>query len=256
MLCWAAMMMIAANAFSAVPASRAPATRPMSDIERWFGQLADTDPQVRDEAKLRLMGLLRGELDALRMIVESNRPLAPAQSAVLRDIVIHVYLSGEPYEKNMRIGFLGAMLDNMQPVAIVPDHAEQEGRGVSGVLIRETIEGFCAFRYLRTGDVVLGVIGSEVYPTPMSQELQMRVREVLPGEPITLQLLRQGKVIRVTFKVDALPMVAEQRPIEEFRNKRMERAEQYWRVVFEPLVTPDGGEVSVRPAVRRTAANG
>jgi len=64
------------------------------------------------------------------------------------------------------------------------------------------------------------------------------VQDLNPGNPITLQVLRQAKVIRVTFKLDALPWAAQNMAMDEFRNKRMERANQYWRDVFEPAVDP------------------
>ena len=230
------------SATTSTLAASAAATQASQRVQNYFEQLADSDPAKRDEARTALMGLRRDQLATLRHIVESNQPLAPAQAAALREIVIHVFLAGDPYRQNIRSGFLGAMLreEEMAPLATTPDEAAPvpPKDGVVGVVITEAIEGFCANRFLRAGDIILGVIGSDFYPTPQSGDLTLRVQDVSPGDPITLQILRQGKVIRVTFKVDARPFAAESGEMTEFRNERMERAREYWHRVFEPAVDP------------------
>jgi hypothetical protein len=236
-LAWIAMLWLATGA----QAASAAATQAANRFETWFDQLADSDPAVRDEARVNLMGLRRDQLPALRHIVQNNLPLAPSQAAVLRDIVIHIFLAGEPYASNNKMGFLGAMLEEMAPVEEAPDEEgipRQRDDGVVGVIITEPIEGFCANRFLRAGDIVLGVIGDDFYPTATLDDLRARVQNLKAGEAITLQIMRQAKVIRVTFKVDACPWAAQNMAMDEFRNKRMERAKQYWRDVFEPAVDP------------------
>src|SRR5262245_29343275 len=47
------------------PAAR-PTSRPVDQIHKWFDELSDTDPAVRDEARLQLMGLPREQLGVLR----------------------------------------------------------------------------------------------------------------------------------------------------------------------------------------------
>ena len=60
----------------------APATEPTSDIQKQFDQLADADPNVRDDARVALMGLKREQLADLRDIVEKNRPLTPRPNSL------------------------------------------------------------------------------------------------------------------------------------------------------------------------------
>jgi hypothetical protein len=226
--------------------AESPSTQPAKQIQKWFEELADTDPVVREKARFELMGLKRDELNALRKIISASTPLAPAQSSVLRDIVIHVYLANSNYQAHEKRGFLGAYLTDLMPVDANPDEAleERDNSTVVGVMIREPMQGFCAYRYLRAGDVVLGVIGSDYYPTQMLTDLQTRVAETLPGDKITLLLLRDGKKMRVSIAVDAQPVAAVQAAMDQFRNLRAESAEQYWKMTFAPLLERNDDEMS------------
>src|SRR3954469_16269738 len=79
------------------PAKRSPATQPFPELDharRLVAQLADTDYERREAARIALMGLRRADLPALREAVRQSVPLMPSQVAVLRDIVTHVYLTG------------------------------------------------------------------------------------------------------------------------------------------------------------------
>src|SRR5438874_9217234 len=82
------------------PAFAAPSTQRSADIRRWFEQLGDPDPVVRDSARQNLMGLPRSDLAELRRVIIENRPLAPAQATALREIVTHVYLASQRYDIN------------------------------------------------------------------------------------------------------------------------------------------------------------
>lgn len=243
-------------------------TRPATLLREWLIDLADTDPSVRERARFNLMGLHREELDLLRELVVDSRPLAPSQSAVLHDIVLHVYLAGDAYPRNVRSGFLGVMLENVrQPAffraeqdaaaAAPPDEgaADKEASApapaeakplepqeppVQGVLIKDCVPGFCAFRFLRPGDLVMAVTlpSGEVVPTLVDNDLKEQVLSTRPGAAIALQVLRQGKEMQVSFAVDALPRAAEMGifSTEQFRNTRRDAAEDYWRQAFAPLV--------------------
>src|SRR4051812_46373868 len=65
----------------------------IAQIEKWFDNLASSEPQVRDDARTKLLGLGKIDLDTLREVVRRSVPLAPSQSGVLHDIVVHVYLA-------------------------------------------------------------------------------------------------------------------------------------------------------------------
>ena len=233
-----AILVVAVSSFA-----KPPATQPSSEIERSFTELTNDDPNIRDLARIHLMGLSRADLEKFREVVEKSRPLAPSQSAALHDIVVHAFLAGEPYEKNLGIGFLGVTLGDLHQPAVVA--ADEDGQapptqGVDGVMIMRCVPGFCAFRFLQANDVVLGVLGQDLIATPGRNDLREKVQETLPGDTITLQVLRQGKVIRLSFKVDGQPREAEVpgMDIDTFVNPRLIRAEEYWQQKFAPLLAP------------------
>jgi len=228
----------------------AQATQPSNDVRQWFAQLADTDPNVREQARFNLLGLRRDQLGLLRQIVIDSRPLAPAQSAALHDIVLHIYLSAEPYLKNERSGFMGAILFEVRQPAfflpneglmpdVDPQQATADESPVRGVLIQECVPGFCAFRYLQPGDLVLGVVGQILLlPTQSRDELRDQVLAHPPGGIITLKVLRRGRVVRVAFPLDSAPRAAEAGLIstQQFQNTRREKGESYWQFAFAPLI--------------------
>jgi hypothetical protein len=236
-------------------------------IRQWFEELTDTNPPVRDRARVALMGIKPEELGALREIVDAARPLAPAQAAVLRDVVVHVYVgatgsgigTGRPFAVR-RSGFLGVLLEPVQsgfgiglPPPPQPGPAPGEEnpppdfvpfQSVGGVLIRETWPGFAGFRYLRVGDVVLGTGGAGVEPTraPTVPELRAAVQATAPGRTLDLQVLRWGRVMDVAVTVSARPSWAEDEfTTRQMQSRRLKRAEIYWQFAFAPLLYKDDG---------------
>src|SRR5205809_7851338 len=130
-------------------------------------------------------------------------------------------------------GFLGVMLENMfQPIGPLEASPDNDA---TGVLIQDGVPGYCGYRFLHVGDVVMGVISNEqIIRTSLDVELRQTVQAIGPRRPITLQLLRQGKVIRVTFALDLPPNLPGlgKNAVEEFRNRRHEKAEVYWENAF------------------------
>src|SRR5439155_13577264 len=94
------------------PSEERPELTPM---RQWFADLDDSDATVRELARMKLMGMQRRDLPAFQKLVQDSRPLAPAQAAVLRQLVIHVYLAGEEYDTTGTQGFLGV---RMQPTNV------------------------------------------------------------------------------------------------------------------------------------------
>src|SRR5260221_13659046 len=60
------------------------------DISRWFSNLSDEQPAIREGARQNLLTLRRKDLSALRTVVKSHLPLLPTEEAILRDVVTHV----------------------------------------------------------------------------------------------------------------------------------------------------------------------
>ena len=74
----AAMMFVAATAFASDDAATIAPTQAADHVRLWFDQLAHNDPEVRENAKLKLMGLRRAQLGILRSVVDQSRPITPA----------------------------------------------------------------------------------------------------------------------------------------------------------------------------------
>ena len=240
---WAKILEGGAAAPTTAPPSTeptSPATRPAADVQASYEQLAAAESDVRERARVELMGLGRGDLDTLRQVIQKSGPPAAQQAAVLRDIVMHVYLAGDEYEPSRPgAGFLGVKLgiDRGGGITLPEDTAVSVGESDSGVPIAEAMPGFCGFRYLQAGDVVLGVDAQQWMRTPTSAELIDTVSHTPPGSKITLKVLRQGRVISIELTLSARPQVAaDPTTTKVFIDDRQDRAEQYWRSHFVPLL--------------------
>jgi hypothetical protein len=225
------------------PATAPAATQPaavqsIASIKRLIRELAANNYPARDGARLALMGLKRSELAALREAVKQSLPLEPSQVIVLREIVTQVYLAGDLYQaEDDGMGFLGVHL---------PIWERPEDRALlsmeRGVVVMARVPGFCAFRMLQDGDVLLsmtapGGINVELSTT---DQLVTAVRSVRAGEKVTFDVLRQGEIISVTITLDRKPLnLAGQ--IEEFTGRRAEQAEQLWERDFAPLLAEQLG---------------
>jgi hypothetical protein len=234
-----------------------PATQPVSEtaLEALLKDLAAPDGAVRDRAFARMLHLTRVDLPALRRTAERSRPLAPSQAAALHDVVGHVFLSDEPYVGHPGAGFLGLLIPALDSVDVPrpdePDQAADASRDVieidrrvlplerahTGVPIEYRIPGFCAFRALREGDVVLRI----VTPVPRRlrdwPELSMAVRGFPAGATIQLEVVRQGVTMNVPVTLDARPIVSPESDWqEEVLPTREAAADGYWNEHFAPLV--------------------
>jgi hypothetical protein len=230
----------------AVPAATQP-TASNTQMQGWFDDLASTEPVVRENARMELLGLSRDQLPALRVIVQNSHPIVPAQSAALHDIVTHVFLSGERYELAeglQRQGFLGVMLTRDQNL-IAPLDIDGNVDEDAGVLVQDCMPGFCGFRYLRPGDLIMALqTGPDEFMRTTTQSgLISTISSLPPAAPLTLRLVRQGQLISVTLPLSERPRVADQNTlmVEEWRSARIKMAIQYWETFFLPLL---GGHVS------------
>lgn len=215
---------------SAATFADAPATQPVSPtlVKRLVSQLNHKDAAVREAARLALMGLKRDDIPTLRDAVAQSVPLEPSQEAVLKDIVTQIYLAGDMYLAEDD-GFLGVRLAGWQ---------KPEERALlaieKGVAIVSRIPGFCAFRHLQDGDVILGV--SEGMPINSPDELIAAVSRFKAGQTITFDIQRQGKLMKVSITLDRRPIGLGNNSIDEFIGNRADRANDLWEKTFAPLV--------------------
>jgi hypothetical protein len=229
----------AAPLFAAERPAGPPATRPASEarsLKRLLRNLASDDSSVREESHFALMGLRRADLPALRAAVAESLPLEPSQVAALREVVMHVALVGADYEA-LESGFLGVRVPN-------PDWPDDQtlldlGRGV---VILSRIPGFCAFRMLQDGDVILSVtIDGTTVPLNSSTELTGTVGKVPAGQTVTFELIRQGEVRRIAITLDRRPAAAPreraaQGALDTLLGNRYDQARQAWERDFLPLL--------------------
>lgn len=208
-----------------------------------FNDLGHPEPEVRDAARVRLMGMGRPQLETFQQIVKESQPLMPSQAAVLREIVGHVYLSGETYESEGTAGFLGV---RMQEVTLTTPSPEAGpalgGRYPVGIVIVDRMPGFSASRMLLDGDVVLNIVERPVVALRLL-EFSAIVRETRPGETIHFELLRQGQVIQVPITPGPRPVAAEPNfgNMQELLNERQEKFEAYWQKTFKPMLDESVG---------------
>jgi hypothetical protein len=197
-----------------------------------------------------MLDLTRADLPALKRVVEQSRPIAPSQVGALRDVVTHVYLTGETYPCEPRIAFLGVFQPVLESVDVArPDAGRVErvdadgdmvvtdlGPASTGVPIESRIPGFCAFRSLRDGDVVLGVIDPAPRRMRDWRELTLAIQTFPAAQTITLEVLRQGTVQHVPVTLDAKPLGRQDEWVGVILPARERAAEAYWNQHFAPLM--------------------
>jgi hypothetical protein len=236
----------------------APSTQPVesfppdSPFRKTFTRLADPDPKVRDQARQDLMGLKSEDLPKLRQLVVEHLPLSPDQLAALRDIVMQAYLAEEKYRAGDNSSnttgvetdsngteapfFLGLRWD---PEIIVASDARL------GVTVDERLPGFPSYRFLRKGDMILGVWIHPTEPlpkqpdwlTPTDTALKDAIRTSPRTQDVIVQLIRNGQQMTVPIKMAPKPSDADASPdsLQTFKALRAQRAETYWQENFAPL---------------------
>jgi hypothetical protein len=219
-------------------AADAPSTQPT--IAESFANLASPDAGSREQAKTQLLSLSRGDLPALREVVEQHRPIAPAQMAALHDIVVHLYLSGEPYDSDPDFGFIGLRWTDMDMNSDTPR---------LGVPVGTRLPGFPGFQLLREGDLILGVFLQPNSPlqqwpnryTTTINMLQLGIEAAGNQRDIVLLVLRQGQRMRIPVRLRPkmkVPQMAAAADVENYFLQWQKKGEDYWQAQFLPLLRP------------------
>jgi hypothetical protein len=224
----------ATPAATTAPAATQPST-PLPAIKQLLAQLAADNYLTRENARIALMGLKRSDLPLLRDAVRQSLPLVPSQVAVLREIVTQVYLAGDIYvaEEDGR-GFLGVHM---------PNWGAPEERSLlnveRGVVVVSRVPGFCAYRMLQDGDVLLSMAngaGSTI-EFASNDQLVDAVRSAKAGDTVQFEVLRQGQILTIPITLDRKPMSLQvQLQIEEFNGRRADQVNDLWDRDFAPLL--------------------
>lgn len=207
-------------------------------IREWLVDLTHADPGVRDESQYELMGLRRADLPLLRRAAERYRPLDRALLERLRDIVAHVYMAEDPDPERTGEGFLGVDLPPGMDLTRDPRMA---------VEIRGRMRGFCAYRALRDGDVIVDIDEAPLPARVTAPDMRLTafmhaIKSRRPGEVIHLRVLRQGKLLRIPVKLDGRPAPEDNfdlttAEVNAMRARREASAQKYWETEFEPHLT-------------------
>jgi len=211
------------------------------DIARSLQDLADLDPEVRDQARVELMGIDPNRLEELRVAVEAARPLQPAQADLLPDVVMHVYARSLAYKKDLYRGFLGISW----PATLQEDQ-------IGALIVRQRLPGFCAYRFLQDGDVILRVNEPVSGDLTRPEDIRNVVTRCAPGDTVQLEVLRGGRVRVLDIVLDAMPIEAADRVAggPEVLDARRRAAREYWDTHFSTIVSEDLSSVlSTAPEV-------
>jgi hypothetical protein len=230
----AMLLCIVAIAQAQQSAATEPTTRPadsssFEQIQAGIRQLGDDDPQIRDAASQRLMGLDAADLPTLHAAAKSLQPLNPAQIVALRDIVTQVFLSPP------RIGGLGG--PGFLGIYWPPNSTESNQQGL---IVAHRIPGFVAYQMLRDDDVIIGVVGSPQIKLQDKYAFIQLVGMMRAGETLRLQVQRGGKVLEIPIVLDARTADFDlardpdsvTRLVARMIEKRRDRADEYWKTNF------------------------
>jgi hypothetical protein len=185
-------------------------------------RLNDPAYSVRREAFVEL-------LTDQSMTVQSVRDLyaqatTPEQRHRLLDVARHHLLRNIMREKfaDSARGSLGFTLNPLPAASAVA------GVEHPAIVVVLTLPGFPAFAYLEPGDLIVGIDGRPIpdtlAPEAVSTYFTGRVKEHKPAEHIELDLVRQGRKVRVRFAV------APYEALEEFFDERATRFESPGRL--------------------------
>lgn len=192
--CWALFAWVLASVVT-LPALELPAD--------FLTRLKDERFRTREDAQRELLEWSRGRQDAamtelLRQSRAASDPEVRARClAVLRDLV------AEEYQRDGE-GYIGVQMLN--EFANVPG----EARPRAAIRVAEVLaDTAAAAAGLKVGDLIVGLNGKVWHQGPLAIPFGEKVREFKPGDTITLQLFRDGKVMDLALKLGRRPAFAD-----------------------------------------------
>lgn len=166
-------------------------------------RLKDERFRTREDAQRELLDWSRDRRDGamselLRQSRAASDPEVRARClAVLRDLV------AEEYQREGE-GYIGVQMLNEFA------HVPGEARPRAAIRVAEVLaDTAAAAAGLKVGDLIVGLNGKVWHEVPLAIPFGEKVREFKPGDTITLQLLRDGKVVDQTLKLGRRPAFAD-----------------------------------------------
>ena len=166
----------------------------------------------------------------LAKVVAEFTPLEDQMVDTIKEVVTHVYLSEDVYDKEQK-GFLGITM---------PRPGDEDRMQV---MVESRMAGFGGYAALRDGDVILDIVGQPL-PQPLDRDVFIDVIKAMrPGSIARLKVLRQGVTRIIPVKVSARPAekaavnpLAYEGKVQELLYRRGEEAEKYWKENFAGVV--------------------
>lgn len=206
-------------------------TQPAQSLRQLVTALAADEPVVRDAAHKQLLQLNRAELPALKEVVASGAAKLPSQQEALKDVVRHVFLSGEPYPLDVesRLSFIGLGLGaSFRPLHFV------DGTGRLGVGFDHRLPGFPGYAVLEEGDVIVGVEELPDLQFEGQNPLGAIRTRFAAGEVIHLIVLRDDRTLRLPLRLAQTPVWGGG-DANQMMSERILLADEYWEREFAPL---------------------
>jgi len=227
-------MLLIAHRATAETVTTAPSSS--QGVNILFEQLAHADAATRENARQKLLQLSSEQLPEVLAALKHHAPLLPAQLSAVREVVPHLFLRGLKYEASVDAGFLGVKFaqsyDPLQPI-----------------VVESRIPGFVAFAQLRDGDIILGTVHQgRVRPMRINDNPSFAqiIRASPPGQDLQLEIQRANRVLRVTLRIDARPIMQGAPGLDQegvaltaICNARLRKAELFWRDHVAPLLAND-----------------
>jgi hypothetical protein len=217
----------------------APATQPADPVQaarlrKLLVRLGDDDPDIRQSARSALLSLSRTDLPTMRDVLKTMPTPAPGEIADIHDIAVHLFLSGEAYPATAD-GFLGLHWLDADPSDSLNDYG--------GIVVDECMPGFCAYRMLRAGDIIVQIVDQPNLDLHLRNNFVMVMATHPAGDMVRFKVVRNGKRIEVPIILDAKPANIDPLNINQFINPRMEKAEQFWQAWFGWLDTANNNTI-------------
>lgn len=221
-------------ALGACLGAKAATTQPVAED---YARLNDPRASVREAARGRLLHLSPDDLPRLLAAVRAHPPTA-AQTPVLRETVNEAFLRTVATGGQSKRGFLGITLG-----MVMLD--ERGGVAKQLVTVESRMPGFVGYRALEDGDVIMTVTAQREVAIDSVSDLQREIFSLAAGTPVTLTVLRGGRLVDVRLTLDAIPealsrgdalnMPIDPTQFQAMQNRRQQEARQYWQEHFAPL---------------------
>lgn len=215
-----------------------PSTAPAS-LDGQLDALLSPNPLDRAAARDALMRLTRDDLPRLRQAAIDRGSVPPAMRAALREIVVHVYLTGTHNFTGTEWGRLGVVLLN-------------EG---GSPYVGQCRPGFDAARVLQPGDTIVGL--TDPLPTEASDLSAFKPVRDYPsllghlggtrvGQWVGVRVVRNGMPVDLRIRLG--PNV--ELPAIGLPDPQLADGERYWTDSFAPQLPAESPAAATRPTTR------